>query len=139
MVANKAVNPSGGSGVFSITVLSWIFIATGCISLARGLLPLLRASASKHIAELNAQELVDVGIVSASGLLAILGGVFMLRGFNWARWLCVAWMGFHLIVSILHSLFELAVHSVLFAVVLYFLFHPPASAYFRARKRDNPT
>ena len=123
----------------SITVVSWIFIATGCISLVRGLLALVRASASKHIAELNAQELVDVGIVSASGLLAIIGGVFMLRGFNWARWLCVVWMGFHFIVSILHPLVELAVHSVLFAVVLYFLFHPRASAYFRPPRRDNPT
>ena len=123
----------------SITVVSWIFIATGCISLVGGLLPLVRASASKQIAELNAQELVDVGIVSASGLVAIIGGAFMLRGFNWARWLCVAWMGFHLVVSILHSLFELAVHSVLFAVVLYFLYHPRASAYFRPPKPDNPT
>ena len=121
----------------SITVVSWIFIATGCISLVRGLLPLVRASASKHIAELNAQELVDVGIVSASGLLAILGGVFMLHSFNWARWLCVVWMGFHFMVSILHSLFELAVHSVLFAVILFFLFQPRASAYFRTGKRDN--
>ena len=121
----------------SITVVSWIFIATGCISLVLGLLPLVRAIASNHIPELNTQEVV--GIVSASGLLAVIGGVFMLRGFNWARWLCVVWMGFHLIVSILHSLFELAVHSVLFAVVLYFLYHPRASAYFRSPKRDNPT
>ena len=123
----------------SITVVSWIFTATGCISLVRGLLPLVRASLSSHIAELKAQELADVCIVTASGLVAIVGGVFMLRGFNWARWLCVAWMGFHLIVSILHSLFELAVHCVLFAVVLYFLFHPRASVYFRPPKRDNPT
>ena len=26
---------------------------------------------------------------------AIVGGAFMLRGHNWARWLVLAWIGFH--------------------------------------------
>jgi O-antigen ligase len=64
--------------------------------------------------------------------------VFMLYGFNWARWLLVVWIAFHVILSGLHSQFELLVHSLLFAVVLYFLFRPEASAYFRRTSGEPP-
>ena len=67
-------------------------------------------------------------------ILALLCGVFMLSGFNWARWLLVVWLGYHVILGALHSLFELSVHSLLFAVILYFLFRPPASTYFRGTR-----
>jgi hypothetical protein len=64
--------------------------------------------------------------------------VFMLYGFNWARWLLVVWIGFHIILSALHSPLQLLVHSLLFAVVLYFLFRPQASAYFRDTSTEPP-
>jgi hypothetical protein len=73
----------------------------------------------------------DVLWVSFVRLLAILFGVFTLRGGNWARWGLVVWLGYHVILSVLHTPLELIMHSVLFAAVLYFLFRPQASAYFR--------
>ena len=33
-------------------------------------------------------------------LLAMVSGAFMLRGHNWARWLALAWIIFHVILSI---------------------------------------
>lgn len=105
----------------SITVISWIFIAAGAVGL------------SYHATEFKAQrafepDLLWVGFVR---LLAILCGVFLLRGRNWARWALVVWLGYHVGLSLLHKPFELIVHGLLFAVVLYFLFRPQASAYFR--------
>jgi hypothetical protein len=64
-------------------------------------------------------------------LLAILGGAFVLRGKNWARWLVLAWIAYHVVLSAFHHFFELAVHAALLAVFAYILFRPRASAYFQ--------
>jgi hypothetical protein len=48
-------------------------------------------------------------------LLAFLSGIFMLQGRNWARWLAMGWIGFHVVVSLFHPL-QLAVHVLVFAL-----------------------
>jgi hypothetical protein len=118
----------------SITVISWIFIAVGGIALLSGLLPYFDATAAHRIAEVKSQHPLEFWMIPIVRLVAVLCGVFMLCGFNWARWLLVVWLGWHVILSLLHSRFELLVHSLLFAVVLYFLFRPQASAYFRGTR-----
>jgi len=112
----------------SITVISWIFIAAGLVGL------------TYHATEFNAQRPFDEDFlwVCSVRLLAILCGVFMLRGRNWARWGLVVWLGYHVGLSVLHTPFELLVHSLLFAAVLYFLFRPQASAYFRGATATGP-
>ena len=55
----------------------------------------------------------------------------MLRGCNWARWLALAWIAFHVVLSAFHSLPEFALHAVLCAVFAYFLLRPDAALYFR--------
>jgi hypothetical protein len=64
-------------------------------------------------------------------LLAVISGVFLLLGHNWARWLLVAWLALHVGTSAFHSLSQTAGHAVLLALVVWFLFRPPASAFFR--------
>lgn len=59
----------------------------------------------------------------------------MLRGHNWARWLLVTWIAYHVILSAFHAWSELAMHALLLAVVAYFLFRSRASAYFRRARR----
>ena len=113
----------------SITVISWIFIAFGSIALLSGLLPNINTTAAQRLAEIKGHWFVHV-----SRMVMVLCGVFMLYGFNWARWLLVAWLVFHVIIGALHSPFQLIVHSLLFAVVVFFLFRPPASAYFRGAR-----
>jgi hypothetical protein len=120
-----------------ITVISWIFIAFGSIALLTGLLPNVNTTAAQRLAELKGPWFVH-GIVHVSRMVMVLSGVFMLYGFNWARWLLVAWLAFHVIISVLHSPFQLLVHSLLFAVVVFFLFRPPASAYFRGTRAKPP-
>jgi hypothetical protein len=55
----------------------------------------------------------------------------MLRAKNWGRWLALARIVIHVAMSALHMLGELAVHSLLCALVAYFLFHRIATRYFR--------
>jgi hypothetical protein len=63
-------------------------------------------------------------------LLAIVGGTFMLLGRNWARWLSMLWIAFHVGVSLFHPLAELAMHVVVLAVFAYALFRADARDYF---------
>ncbi len=117
----------------SITIISWIFIAFGTVTLVVGLLTLVDKSVAQLVADFKVHWMVH-GV----RVLAIVSGAFMLYGYNWARWLLVAWLGFHVILSFMHSPFELLVHSLLAGVFLYFLFRPHASAYFRGT-RPNAT
>ena len=77
-------------------------------------------------------ELVSHWYVHLSRLLQIVAGVFMLFGRNWARWLLVAWIAFHIVVSALHSVVFLLMHVLIFSVILFLVFRRPASAYFNA-------
>ena len=105
----------------SITVIGWIFITAGAVGLVY------------HATDFNVQRPFDADVlwVSFVRLLAILVGVFALRGNNWARWGLVGWLAYHVILSVLHTPFELVVHSVVLAAVLYFVLRPEARAYFR--------
>ena len=109
----------------SITIISWFFLLFGSIALISGLLP----PDSLTLAQLKGHWMVHL-----SRLLSIVAGLFMLRGHNWARWLLVAWIAFHIILSALHSALQLLIHVAIFTVILYFLFRRPASTYFSANK-----
>ena len=112
----------------TVTFLACVLIAAGAVGLAY------------HLTEFNAphalhSELVWIELVS---LLAIIGGVFMLRGHDWARWLALAWIAFHVIISFFHSLGEVAMHAVIFALFAYFLLRRDAREYFRRREAEAP-
>lgn len=119
----------------SVTVIAAIFIAFGGIALFTSLWSLADASSGQPIAEFKAHPLEYVPVF-VGRVLAILGGMFLLRGFNWARWLLVAWAGFHVIIGFAHAFWSSLVHSLLFVVLLYFLFRPRASAYFRGARAE---
>ena len=110
----------------SVTLISWLFIAAGAVGFVY------------HLTEFKPNGEFDYGavLVLFVRLLAILAGLFMLRGNNWARWLLVIWIAYHLILSAFHTLFELAMHSLLLVLVAYFLFRPRSSEYFRSASQE---
>lgn len=114
----------------SITMIGWLFIAVGAAGLLKDVWPLLTGDAAQQLAKLKADGLADLGPAWTSRLLAILGGAGLLRGHNWARWLLVAWMVFHIGLSIFHSAAELLTHSVVFAPLLYLLFRRSSEPWF---------
>jgi hypothetical protein len=108
----------------SVTVIGWLFVVSGFIGFAY------------HVREFNAQHIFenDSVWILLVRLLAIIGGVFLLRGSDWARWLTIVWIAYHVILSAFHTISELIMHGLLFAVIAYFLFRPQVSAYFRNQK-----
>ena len=66
----------------SVVLVSCLFIAAGILGFVY------------HASELKAQDPVqsDLILVLFIRLLAVVGGVFALRGANWARWLLLVWM-----------------------------------------------
>jgi hypothetical protein len=107
---------------FSVTAISLLIVAAGA------------AGFVYHIKEINLQHPFqnDVMWVAPIRLIAIVCGIYMLRGHNWARWLTMIWLGFHVAIGGLHSLGEFAFHAVLFAMIAYILFRRPEADYFRA-------
>jgi hypothetical protein len=108
----------------SVTIIGWLFIAAGTIGFVY------------HVTELRFQRPFEYGVVWVCflRLLAILCGVFVLRGKNWARWLLLIWIAYHVVLSAFHSWSGIVTHTLLLVVVAYFLFRPAAASYFRRER-----
>jgi hypothetical protein len=114
----------------SLTVIGWLFIAVGIGSLVWHLGPLLLGDAS---APPPNEGDAAVAWIVASGLVAIAGGVLLLRRVSGARWMLAAWLAFHIWVGWLHDPVRLAFHVALFVVLVFLLFRPAAAAWLRGR------
>lgn len=109
----------------SVTMLACLYIVVGCGSLTGAVVKFADSTESDFM------ELRDLGFVATSAFLAVIGGVFLLRGRNWARWLCIAWMAAHISIGALNGLVPALVHSVFFVLIAYLLLRAPAADYFR--------
>ena len=105
-----------------VTLISWLFILAGAVGLAY------------HGTEFAKGIRYELILVLLLRLLAIIAGLFMLRGKNWARWVLIGWLLYHVILSAFHSQSELIMHCLLLIVIGYFLFRAKASTYFRASR-----
>ena len=105
----------------SVTILACVYLAVGVGGFA------------VHFRELLAGHPDAVGI-EVTELIAIVCGAFLLRGQNWARWLALAWVAFHVVLSAFHAIPELAIHAVFCAVFAWVLFRPEAARYFRGAR-----
>lgn len=80
-----------------------------------------------HFKSLRAPDGIWIEITEC---LAIVCGVFLLRAQNWARWLAVAWMAFHVAISF-GVLRQLAIHGLFFVLIVWCLFRPNAGRFFQ--------
>jgi hypothetical protein len=104
----------------AVIVISLVLIATGAAGLVF------------HLTDFSTQPFqFEVVWISLVRLLAIVGGFYMLRASNWARWLSMVWIGFHVIISVFNSWFQVGVHILVFVAFAYFLFRSRTSEYFR--------
>src|SRR5437588_2104451 len=94
-IANPLLSLFSGRPL-AVTIVAFVYIAAGLIGVV------------SHFADFSA------GLVLISAL-AIVAGVFMLGAHNWARWLAIGWMGLHVVISVFHSVRELAIHAVVFS------------------------
>lgn len=70
--------------------------------------------------------------------LASVSGIFILLGHNWARWLALIWMAFHVAISFFDSWQKVAVHVVIFALIAYVLFCAAAQRTFASPRLPDP-
>ena len=119
---------NGNKRPLSVTILGCVYIAIGVIGFVYH---------SKEFIAQNAFQNDVIGI-ELTEFIAIVCGIFILRGQNWARWLALAWIAFHVILSAFHTFSEFAIHCLFCALIAWFLFRPVAARYFR-RTRMEPT
>jgi len=102
-----------------VMIVGWLYIAVGVGGFAA------------HFTALRGLDVWREGIpIELTELLAFISGLFLLRGRNWSRWLALAWIAFHVILSAFHARLELAVHCASCAIIAWVLFRPQAARYF---------
>jgi hypothetical protein len=73
-------------------------------------------------------------LIVAVGAAAVVGGIFLLLGRNWARWLVLVWLAAHVLISAFESVSDTLAHAVLLAVIGYFLLWSAAAKYFQSAR-----
>ena len=105
----------------SVSIIGWLYILTGAAGMVYHFI-------SPDF--FGVDHLLILGI----RLLAIIGGIFVLRRTNWARWLIMAWIAYHVILSFWHSIPEVLMHGLIFLLTAYCLFNVRAAKYFKHMK-----
>jgi hypothetical protein len=63
-------------------------------------------------------------LIEATELLAVICGVFLLFPKNWSRWLAVAWMALHVVISF-PAITQVTIHLAFLIVISWVLFRSP--------------
>ena len=100
----------------TVLFLSCLYIAVGTIGFAVNFPKLIALQPESIWIELTE-------------LVALIAGAFLFRGRNWARWLALVWMAFHLAISF-PAVRQIVTHSIIFALIAWVLFRPDARRYF---------
>ena len=115
-------NLSGAKRPFQVAFLGWMFIVVGSLS------------SIYHVAK-NPLDRWTLPIVLV-GVIAVVAGVYLLRGARWSRWLLLIWLTFHVVISAFNSLPDAIVHAALLLVIGYFLLGPPTREYFQPAQSE---
>jgi hypothetical protein len=83
-----------------------------------------------HFHELTAGHSDAIGI-ELTEMLAVVAGIGLILRQNWARWLALAWIVFHVVISLFHPLRELLIHAVVCILTAWLLFRPATARWFK--------
>jgi hypothetical protein len=107
----------------TILIIGWLFVVVGAAGIIAGFWRSdLFAGGSLHSDDMWA---------ILSGVVALAGGILVLRSIGLGRWMILAWLVFHVVLSWLHTFTELIIHAALLLLIGYFLLRPQASVFFR--------
>ncbi len=116
----------------SVTIISWVLIVMGGLSLIIGRFSL---SASQELLSKSPIPLsLQYSLTYASILISLVCGIAMLKRQNWARFLYVGWniLGFIIGLATSPAKAMMIPGITLFAILSFFLFRPKANEYFNA-------
>jgi len=82
-----------------------------------------------HFPELWARH-PDAVAIELTELLGAISGVGLLLRQRWARWLALAWILFHVGLSLFHPIGEMAMHAAFCVLIVWALFRPETSRWF---------
>ena len=118
----------------SVTVVCWILIAMGGISLVTSTFsfnnPVAQELMSKSLIPISIQYIMMfVGL-----LITLVCGIAMLKGQNWARLLYIGWsiIGFTIGIATSPMKAMMIPGIFIFIILAFFLFRPKANEYFKA-------
>lgn len=116
----------------SVTVIGWILIVMGCISLITSILSLNNPMAAELMAKNPLPIPVQYLLLYAGVLTTVVSGIAMLKAQNWARLLYVVWSAIGLVIVLATSPMKAAMIPgfVGFVVITFFLFRQKANEYF---------
>jgi membrane-bound ClpP family serine protease len=105
----------------AVTVISLIYIVVGIVGLVF------------HLVDFKGQLSLrsEITWITAVRLLAIVAGI----DHNWARWLALAWMAFHVVLGALNAPSQLLLHAFLLVVFGYFLLCRQSANHFRPPRK----
>ena len=109
-----------------VIIVSILFILAGGVGLAYHV---------KELVEFN-NNLNETIWILFLRILAVVCGLLLLFRIKWARWLAIAWLVYHIIISALNSISEMIAHILLLILVSVLLFLPVSSAYFQNKRKQ---
>ena len=104
----------------AITIIGWFFILAGIVGFVYHFYEYLSTSFDG--------EAIVVLVVR---MLAIIGGILLLKAHNLGRWLLIGWMAYHLVLSFYHNTMQVFMHTVFLLVLLIVFFHPRVRRFFK--------
>lgn len=108
-----------------VLIVSVLFIVVGCVGFVYHL---------KEVSQSN-NNLNETLLILFLRILAVVCGILLLFRINWARWLAIAWLVYHVIISAFNSASEMIVHIAFLGLVSILLFLPVSSKYFQNETR----
>jgi hypothetical protein len=116
----------------SITIIAWLLIVLGAISLFFSLMSMNNPEVTELMSKNSLPVSAQYGILYLEVLINLTAGVAMLKGRNWGRFLYVGWglVGFLIAAIATPEKLRLLPGLVFFAVIVFFLFRPIANEYF---------
>src|SRR5688572_30261125 len=106
-----------------VIIVSIVFILAGCVGFIYHFNELFEANG----------KLYESILVLLIRVLAVVCGFLLFQGINWARWLAIAWLLYHVLLSAFHSTSEMITHIVFVIIVSLLLYLPASNEYFKIK------
>jgi hypothetical protein len=108
-----------------VVIVSVLFMLVGCVGFAYHV---------KEIFNLNNNQYETIWVLFLR-IVALVCGLLLLFRINWARWLAIIWLIYHVIIGGFNSTSQMIVHIVFLILVSVLLFLPGSSAYFQRKNK----
>ena len=104
----------------AITITAWFFILAGIVGFVYHFYEYLSTSFDG-----------EAILILFVRMLAIIGGILLLKAHNLGRWLLIAWMVYHVALSFCHNPMQVVMHTIFLLVLLIVFFHARVRRFFK--------